>query len=106
MTCCNSSIVDGLLEVKEQYAVEDQNIRTDLQAQIDTLTILLSSAREEISQLGESLRKAAASSETTYATKEALEALRVSTEQSRDQMHASLRSAIDAVDLEKATRAQ
>jgi chromosome segregation ATPase len=106
VTCCDSSIVDGLRDLQEHSAVEVQRLRDDLQVQIDMLQSGLSTAGKEINRLDESIRKAVTFSESNYATKETQEAIHAAAEKSREQMHDKLKSAIEAVDLQKATRAQ
>lgn len=106
IACTDASVTEGLQEVRECFASDVQRLRDDLQAQIDALKNDFSTASKEIVRLDESIAKGNAFSETTYATKAEVEAVHTSTEKSRELAYGQLRSAIDVVELDKASRAQ
>jgi len=106
VACCDSSLVDSMQEVREQFGPEIQKLRDDMQRQIDTLRVGLSGAVQDISRLDESLKLSVQASETAYATKAEQNALRESLSRTSSQMRIDLSKSIDAVALEKASHSQ
>jgi len=102
----DSSVTEGLQELRECSASEVQRLRDELQVQIDTLKSDLSAARKEIIRLDEAFAKEHAFSEATYATKAEQAVIQSTAEKSRELMCTQLRSAIDAVETAKASRSE
>jgi hypothetical protein len=106
LACTESSIAEGLQELREYSDLEVQRMRDEIQPQLDALRNDICESKKDIVRIDEAVVKEHDLCEATYATKDQLASLRTTLTRSSDHGHQQLRAAIDSVQLEKASRAQ
>lgn len=106
IACTDSSLVEGLQDIRDHSFSEVQKLREELQAQIDALKAEATRANKEFVRLEEAVAKEPDFIDATYATKAEVATIRPVIERRIDVIHAQLVSAIDAVEIAKASRAE